>query len=129
MADSGLCGGCFLSLGSALTSSGIITYLGHVVAGSPPLFLFLMTVLLANTIGNVGGAAIIMGPVAIGFPSAVKALTVVAMAASSTFMTPFGNQSNLVVLSPGGYRPRDYLVFGSIITVEVMALTLAYTLL
>ncbi|GGM76148.1 permease [Thermogymnomonas acidicola] len=119
--------GCFLSLGSALTSSGIITYLGHVVAGSP-LFLFLMTVLLANTIGNVG-AAIIMGPVAIGFPSAVKALTVVAMAASSTFMTPFGNQSNLVVLSPGGYRPRDYLVFGSIITVEVMALTLAYTLL
>lgn len=43
----------------------------------------------------------------------------VAMAASLAFLTPIGYQTNLMVMGPGGYRPRDYLRVGwplSIIT-------------
>lgn len=34
------------------------------------------------------------------------------VAASSTFVTPYGNQTNLMVWRPGGYHLRDYLVLG-----------------
>ena len=34
------------------------------------------------------------------------------IAASMTFLIPIGYQSNLMVMGPGGYQPRDYLRAG-----------------
>jgi di/tricarboxylate transporter len=36
----------------------------------------------------------------------------IALAASSSFITPVGYQTNLMVMGPGGYRPGDYLKAG-----------------
>ncbi len=119
--------GTYLILGAAIISTGLSGYIAGIILGSP-LILFVVTAILANTIGNVG-SAVIMGPVAMGFPDPLKAIVVVAMAASCTFITPFGNQSNLVVQAAGSYTAKDYALFGSIIMVVAMVITLIYAYL
>ena len=39
-------------------------------------------------------------------------LMAVAVGASSTYLTPIGHQSNLLVMGPGGYRFGDYWRMG-----------------
>ena len=36
----------------------------------------------------------------------------VTLAASLSFVSPIGYQTNLMVMGPGGYRPKDYLRAG-----------------
>jgi len=36
----------------------------------------------------------------------------ITLAASLAFVTPVGYQTNLMVMGPGGYHPRDYLRCG-----------------
>ncbi len=36
----------------------------------------------------------------------------IAMGTSLSFLTPIGYQTNLMVMGPGGYQPRDYLRAG-----------------
>lgn len=116
--------GTYLVLGSAIIGSGISAYLATLIFGST-LLLFGITVLLANTIGNVG-SAVIMGPIAMGFPDPLKAIVVVAMASSCTFATSFGNQSNLIVQGAGAYKSRDYAIYGIMIIAIVFAITALY---
>ena len=118
--------GSYLVVGGAVISSGVSISIDYWIAGSVVL-LFIITFLLANLIGNVA-SAIIMGPIAFSFSNPLVALTVVAMAASSTFLTPFGNQSNLLVQSPGGYKTKDYMIYGSILLVLVFVVTMIYAL-
>ncbi len=118
--------GSYLVVGGAIISTGVSGTIDYWIAGSVVL-LFLITFLLANLVGNVA-SAIIMGPIAFSFSNPLVALTVVAMAASSTFLTPFGNQSNLLVQSPGGYITKDYLKYGSVMVVLVFVVTMIYAL-
>ena len=119
--------GTYLILGAAIISTGLSGYIASFVLDSP-LVLFLLTVILANTVGNVG-SAVIMGPIALGFPDPLKAIVVVAMAASSTFVTSFGNQSNLIVQGAGSYTAKDYALYGSILVVLSMVITMLYAYL
>ena len=62
-----------------------------------------------------------MFPIAVGFAFAsdisIKAVCyTLMMAASCSFMTPVGFQTNLMVMSPGGYTTIDYIKFGFLIT-------------
>jgi di/tricarboxylate transporter len=40
----------------------------------------------------------------------------ITVAASLSFLTPFGYQTNLMVMGPGGYEPRDFLRIGAPLT-------------
>ena len=50
----------------------------------------------------------------------------IAISASLSFITPIGYQTNLMVLGPGGYRPRDYLRAGwpMVVLITITALLL-----
>ena len=74
---------------------------------------FLMSLVIANN-----AAALLMYPIAIGAAtqqpgvSPTRALYALMFAASSSFASPFGYQTNLMVYGPGGYVFKDFVRFG-----------------
>ncbi|ADN51809.1 SLC13 family permease [Vulcanisaeta distributa] len=112
----------FLSLGYAMSSSGLSTVIAGVIPRSL-IVLFLITALIANFVNNVS-AAIIMTPIALTYPNPLLAVTVVAMASTTTFLTPFSHPANLLVYNPGNYKPKDYLAMGAVLLILVLIITL-----
>jgi di/tricarboxylate transporter len=89
--------------------------------------LYLTTNLLTEIITN-NAAAVLMLPVSMSAASNLGAPpkafgVVVAVAASASFITPIGYQTNLMVMAPGGYRFSDYARVGLPVTLLVMTLT------
>jgi di/tricarboxylate transporter len=79
--------------------------------------IYLATTLLTELVTNAGTAAI-MVPIAIqaaqGLGLSPRPFVIgVALAASCSFLSPIGYQTNLLVHGPGGYRLRDYLRLGT----------------
>ena len=115
----------FLSLGYAMSSSGLSMAIASVLPKSL-IVLFVITALIANFVNNVS-AATIMTPIALTYPNPLLAVTVVAMASTTTFLTPFSHPANLLVYNPGNYRPRDYLAMGAILLIITLLITAIFT--
>lgn len=88
------------------------------------VIVYLLTNLFTELITN-NAAALMMLPIAMGIaeqaninPTALAVL--VAIAASSSFVTPIGYQTNLIVMGPGGYKFTDYFKVGIPLTFIVM---------
>ena len=76
---------------------------------------------------NNGASAVILAPVAAqvatsGGVDLHDAFLAVAFGATCVFMLPFGNQCNLMIMGPGGYRTLDFLRAGAGLTI-IMAVT------
>jgi di/tricarboxylate transporter len=113
-----------LGVGSALQSSGavgiIADTLSPVMLVLPPFFVvravYLLSSILTELVSN-NAVAVVMTPIAIGLASALgvdpRPLVVAVMiAASASFATPIGYQTNTLVYGPGGYKFTDFLKFG-----------------
>ncbi len=112
-----------LGLGNALWESGaaqmIAEGLVSAVGVNPFVLLiviYLMTVVFTEMITNTAVAALLL-PIAVaigqeGDVSPRPFIMVIAIGASMAFLTPIGYQTNLMVMGPGGYTPRDYLKSG-----------------
>lgn len=113
-----------LPLGTAMNNTGLADMLGHgiVEAGGAvgPLavlaLITLATTLITGFISN-NSAAVLMVPVAAAAATELGVspkplLMGVAFAASMSFFTPMGYQTNTMVYGPGGYRFMDYLRVG-----------------
>ncbi|MBZ5486838.1 anion permease [Halomonas aquamarina] len=90
--------------------------------------LFVLTMLLSNVVNN-AAAALLMAPIAAslaqGFGVSLDPfLMIVAVSASSAFLTPIGHQSNTLVLGPGGYSFGDYWKLGLPLSVVVLIVSL-----
>ncbi|WP_162824633.1 SLC13 family permease [Saccharospirillum mangrovi] len=91
------------------------------------LVIFALCWVMTELITNHSAAALMLpfalsiGQVA-GLSVEQVAITVM-MAASTSFITPFGYQTNLMVLSAGNYRPLDYLKFGTPLVIFSATLT------
>ena len=113
-----------LALGKALVATGMAQYLagGFVAAaqGLPAplilsLFLLCMAV-LTNIVSN-NAAAVIGTPIAIATSQQIGAdpmpfLLAVLFGANMSFVTPFGYQTNLLIMSAGNYRFTDFVRVG-----------------
>jgi di/tricarboxylate transporter len=113
-----------LAMGKALVATGMAEYLaaGFVSsAGTLPrpailsIFILIMAV-LTNIVSN-NAAAVIGTPIAIAAAQQLGVdplpfVLAVLFGANMSFATPFGYQTNLLILSTGGYRFADFLKVG-----------------
>lgn len=116
--------GASFALGRALDESGAAAWVvGHLFAGfggSPWLALlaiYVITAVFTELITN-NAAAVLVFPIATGLAhqlgvSPMPYIVAVMFAASASFLTPIGYQTNLMVMGPGGYRFTDYLKIGT----------------
>lgn len=113
-----------LAVGAALEASGavslIVEALAPIMLGLPPFFViwgvYLLTSVLTETVSN-NAVAVVVTPIAIGLAAAIgidpRPLVVAVMvAASASFATPIGYQTNMLVYGPGGYRFTDFMKVG-----------------
>ncbi|MDF1717536.1 MAG: SLC13 family permease [Antarcticimicrobium sp.] len=113
-----------LAIGAALESSGAVRLIVNVVApylGMMPPFLvvwavYLLTSVLTELVSN-NAVAVVVTPIAIGLAQAMgldpRPLVVAVMiAASASFATPIGYQTNMLVYGPGGYKFTDFMRVG-----------------
>lgn len=115
--------GASFALGAALSKTGAADFLGEqllAAGGSNPWLLLLLTFLAVSILTEMitnNAAALIMLPIvlsvveALGL-NAIPYVITVMMAASASFATPLGYQTNLMVYGPGGYHFRDFLRLG-----------------
>ncbi|MEN1706178.1 MAG: SLC13 family permease, partial [Planctomycetota bacterium] len=123
-----------LGLGKAMETSGAADAIGTLittVAGSNPfiaiVLIYIMTTLLTELVTN-NAAAVLMFFVAqsaaielgVQFEPFVFAIM---MAASASFSSPLGYQTNLMVMGPGGYKFTDYVRVGLPLNVISCTLT------
>lgn len=113
-----------LALGKALMGTGMADYIAvsfvHSASGLPPpmilsAFLLLMTV-MTNIVSN-NAAAAIGTPIAISIAQQLGVspepfILAVLFGANMSFATPYGYQTNLLVMSAGGYKFTDFLRVG-----------------
>jgi di/tricarboxylate transporter len=123
-----------LGLGAALSDSGAAAAIAHGIVGlggDHPwvalALLYLATALTTELVTN-NAAAVLMLPIALDTAGELAVswmpfVAVVMIAASASFVTPIGYQTNLMVYGPGGYRFADFLRFGTPVAVVVAAVT------
>lgn len=112
-----------LGLGHALDKTGAAAYLARLLLGfagqSPILTLamvYLVTTFFTEIITNNAAAALVF-PIAMNVAEGLHVncmpfIICIMLAASASFATPIGYQTNLMVYGPGGYRFSDYLRIG-----------------
>jgi len=120
--------GALIPLGIVIQSSGTALWVGNLLIHTATLFptglaphallgfLYLLTIIMTEISSN-AATAIIMTPVALSLAAQVGLdprpfVFVICFAASASFITPVGYQTNLMVFGPGGYKFSDYFKVG-----------------
>ncbi|WP_417684281.1 SLC13 family permease [Roseibium sp.] len=103
--------------GAAFIAEGLVT----VLDGSSPAVmlsaLFLIVMILTNFLSN-NAAAVLFTPIAVDIARQIGQspeafIVCLIFAANSSFATPIGYQTNLIVMGPGHYRFSDFLRAGT----------------
>jgi di/tricarboxylate transporter len=127
-----------LGLGRALDASGAATSIATQMVnatknvGIPPDWMpyvllavvYVLAMIFTEMITNIA-VAVMLIPVAIAVATAGNYdpqpfIIAITLAASLSFVTPIGYQTNLMVMGPGGYQPRDYLKVGTPVALLMM---------
>ena len=116
--------GSMITLGIGLQESGGADLLASILLSYSELFtpatlvvlVLIISIVLANFV-NATVSAVIMAPIALFVASGLSVsvdpfLMAVAVGVTSVFLTPFGHESNTLVLEAGGYTLKDYLRVG-----------------
>lgn len=116
--------GASLAMGVALERTGGAAFIGEALATSAGSFgptvlisaFFIMCAALTNVLSN-NATAVLFTPVAVaaaqqlGMNEHILVLTVI-FGSNCSFATPIAYQTNLLVMTPGHYKFKDFLVVG-----------------
>ena len=125
-----------LPLGIAMQQSGVAEYIAlglleiadklgtYGIMGG----LFILTTLISQIMPN-AAVTLLMAPIAISASlelgvSPYTFVMIVAISASSSFLTPAAHPTNSLVMGPGGYRVRDFVKAGLPLTIAILLITL-----
>jgi len=123
-------------LAKAMDKTGLDEAIAHstiTAAGNHPHLvlaaIYFVTMLFTELMSN-NAAAVLVFPIAwqtaadMGL-NPMPFVMAVTVAASCGFATPMGYQTNLMIYGPGGYKFSDYVRFGGLLNLIVMAVTVA----
>ena len=113
---------------AALIANNLVSHLGEI---HPIVLLggiFLLTTAFSQVINN-SATAVLMAPIAMIAASTLNIspepfMIVVAISASTAFLTPVGTTTNAMVMQAGGYKFVDYLKVGSPLLLLFLIVTL-----
>lgn len=111
-----------------IIANGMVNYLGSI---HPIVLLggiFILTTTFSQVINN-SATTVLMAPIAILAAHALNIspapfMIVVAISASTAFLTPIGTTTNAMVMTAGGYKFMDYLKVGAPLLLLLLIITL-----
>ncbi|GIN20375.1 sodium:sulfate symporter [Siminovitchia fordii] len=123
---------CSLGIGTAMTKTGLAQWIADaLMAVSAPIgfiavlvIMYILTNIFTELITNSAAAALML-PIGLEVADSLHLdpigfAVLVAIAASASFITPIGYQTNLIVYGPGGYKFKDYIKIGVPLSFLVM---------
>ncbi|MEL6554370.1 MAG: SLC13 family permease [Cyanobacteria bacterium J06621_11] len=126
---------CLIPLGTAMQNSGATEWLANLlvtIGGSLSEYwmltvIYILTVLLTAVLSN-NASVILLLPIGVQVANAIGAnpltvIFVITFAASNSFMTPIGYQTNTMVYGAGGYRFLDFLKVGGPLSLIMTIIT------
>lgn len=127
-ASIGIGNALYLTGAAQAIAQGMLAFVG-MNPWSVLLMVYALTALFTAVVTN-NTAAVLMFPIVFALVeqmgvSHMPYMIAVTVAASMSFATPIGYQTNLMVMGPGGYRFSDYLYLGIPITILVGVLVMA----
>lgn len=127
-----------LGIGVAMDKVGLVHLIVETLAPwlalMSPLFalgvIYLLSSFLTEVVTN-NAVAVILTPIAIGLAAGLGVdprpfVVAVMIAASASFLTPIGYQTNTLVYSAGGYRFFDFVRIGIVIHPVVFAISMVF---
>jgi len=124
------------ALGNAMTETGAAVWVaggllgfGHLTPWMALALIYLLTAMFTELITN-NAAAVLMFPIALALSeqlgvSFLPFAVAVMFAASASFITPLGYQTNLMVYGPGRYQFADYVRIGLPLSLLVACVAIA----
>ena len=114
--------------GAQFLANGLVNTFGSVGPLALLAGVFLLTTSFSQVINNTA-TAVLVAPIVLKAAedmniSPYPLLMTVAVSASTAFLTPIGTTTNLMVMSPGGYRFKDYFRVGLPLIMIFLVLTL-----
>ena len=127
-------------IGTALVNSGVAESVANFLVdvgtavgiGDAGLYgaVYFATFLISNVVTNNAAAALLF-PIALdaaeqtGTDRVLMSFALM-LGASASFMSPFGYTTNLLIYGPGGYKYRDFLIFGTPMQIVLWILSVAF---
>jgi di/tricarboxylate transporter len=125
-----------LPLGIAMQQSGTAQFLAEgmasIVGSLGPYAIVASIFILANAATQImpnPAVAVLMAPIALNSAADVEIsphamMIALAIAVSTSLMTPIAHPSNVLIMGPGGYRFKDYIKVGLPLTIIALFATL-----